>query len=63
MCDGMARHLLQPNPDTAMPLGAYTNPPPPVTPFLFTLNQSPKDIADSDITWLYLKLHDANIGG
>jgi len=62
--DRMARHSLQPNPDTAMPLGAYTNPPPPVPPFLLTLNQSPKDIAESDITcMLKLKLHDADIGG
>ena len=28
----------------------YTNPPPPVPSFLLTLNQSPKDIAGSDIT-------------
>ena len=27
-----------------------TNPPPPVPPFLLTLNQSPKEIAGSDIT-------------
>jgi len=27
-----------------------TNPPPPVPPFLLTLNQSPNDIAGSDIT-------------
>jgi len=33
-----------------MPLGAYTNSPPLVSPFLLTLNQSPKDIAGSDIT-------------
>jgi len=33
------------------PLGVYTNPPPPVPPFLLlALNQSPKDIARSDIT-------------
>ena len=32
------------------PLGVYTNPPPPVPPFLLTLNQSPKEIAGSDIT-------------
>ena len=32
------------------PLGLYTNPPPPVPPFLLTLNQSPKDNAGSDIT-------------
>jgi len=32
------------------PLGVHTNPPPPVPPFLLTLNQSPKDIAGSGIT-------------
>ena len=32
------------------PLGGYTNPPPPVPPFLLILNQSPKDIAGSGIT-------------
>ena len=32
------------------PLGVYTNPPPPFPPFLLTLNQSPKEIAGSDIT-------------
>ena len=32
------------------PLGVYTNPPPPVPPFLLTLNQSPKEIAGGDIT-------------
>jgi len=32
------------------PLGVCTNPPPPVPPFLLTLNQSPKEIAGSDIT-------------
>jgi len=32
------------------PLGIYTNPPLPVLLFLITLNQSPKDIAGSDIT-------------
>ena len=31
-------------------LGVYTNPPPPDTPFLLTLNQSPKDIGGSGIT-------------
>ena len=31
-------------------LGIYTNPPPPVPPFLLTLNQSLKEIAGSDIT-------------
>jgi len=43
----------QPNPHTAMlfhPLGVYTNPPSPVPPFLHIMNQSPKDIAGSDIT-------------
>jgi len=45
--------FLQPTPHTAMlfhTLGVYTNPPPPVPPFLLTLNQSPKEIAGSDIT-------------
>ena len=32
------------------PLGVYTNPPPPVPPFLLTLNLSPKEIAGSDST-------------
>ena len=34
------------------PLGVYiyTNPPPPVPPFLLTLNQPPKEIAGNDIT-------------
>jgi len=32
------------------PLGVYTNPPPPVPPFLLPLTQSPKEIAGSDIT-------------
>ena len=41
----------------------YTNPPPPLPPFWLTLNQSPKDIAGSDITnclthAIALKLHD-----
>ena len=47
------------------PLGVYTSPPPPVPPFLLTLNQSPKEIAGSDITnslthtmYVYLKVHD-----
>jgi len=31
-------------------LDVYTNPPPPVPPFLLTLNQSPKEIAGNDIT-------------
>jgi len=31
-------------------LGVYTNPLPPVPPFLLTLNQSSKDVAGSDIT-------------
>jgi len=32
------------------PLVVYTNPLPPVPPFLLTLNQSPKDIVGSHIT-------------
>jgi len=36
---------------TAKPTPVYIyNPPPLVPPFLLTLNQSPKDIAGSDIT-------------
>ena len=31
-------------------LRVYTNPPPPVPPFLLPLNQYPKEIAGSDIT-------------
>ena len=47
------------------PFGCTTNPPPPAPPFLLTLNQSPKEIAGSDITncltntmYVHLKLHD-----
>ena len=41
------------------PLGVYTNPPPPVPPFLLTLNQSPKEIAGSylDICMVWLSVH------
>ena len=55
------------------PLGVYTNPPPLVPPFLLTLNQSPKEIAGSDIKSclthtmyaIAFKLHEsyADIGG
>ena len=68
--------FFQPNPHTAMfsPLGVYTNPPPPVPPFLLILNQSPKEIAGNDITnclthiqctLKHLKLHASyvDIGG
>ena len=43
--------LLRMSPDVAMlfALFGYTNPPPPVPPFLLTQNLSPKDIAGSDI--------------
>ena len=54
LCNDPTEGFLQPNPHTAMlfhPLGVYTNPLPPVSPFLLTLNQSsPKEIAGSDIT-------------
>ena len=45
------KSLLKMSPDVAMlfALFGYTNPPPPVPPFLLTQNLSPKDIAGSDI--------------
>ena len=53
LCNDPTEGIFQPNPHTALllsPFGCIYQPTSPVPPFLLPLNQSPKEVAGSDIT-------------